>query len=194
MKYYLFLDESGDHGLSNIYYNFPVFVLCGIVVSASSYGDIQNEMNRIKQIYWGEKKVIFHSRDIRKCEKEFKVLFNLEIKREFYENIDKLVSESAYTVIASAIQKERYIKRYGKLNEDVYEIALSFIVERTVFYLDDVLSRKTELEIVIEKRGKKEDRQLETHFNQLMTRGTVLCLSGKDETIWNEDFFSRQKR
>lgn len=177
MKYYLFLDESGDHGLSNIDYNFPVFVLCGIVVSEPSYADIQNEMSRIKQRYWGDKKVLFHSRDIRKCEKEFKILFDLEIKRSFYEDIDSLVSNSAYIIIASAIEKERYIKRYGKLNQDVYEIALSFVVERTVFYLDQHSRGDAELEIVIEKRGKREDRQLEAHFNQLMARGTYYVSS-----------------
>ena len=31
--YLLFLDESGDHGLANIDTNFPVFVLCGILIS-----------------------------------------------------------------------------------------------------------------------------------------------------------------
>ncbi|MEX2589990.1 MAG: DUF3800 domain-containing protein, partial [Chitinophagales bacterium] len=33
MRYYLFLDESGDHGLKNIDSGFPVFVLCGVLIS-----------------------------------------------------------------------------------------------------------------------------------------------------------------
>lgn len=172
MRYFLFLDESGDHGLSNIDSSFPVFVLCGILVSESSYDTIQHRMARIKQGFWGDKKVILHSRDIRKCEKEFKILFDLEVKRRFYEDLDRLVSESNYTIIASAIQKEHYIRRYGRLKQDVYEIALSFIVERVVFCLDQVASNDAKLDIVLEKRGKKEDRQLEAHFNRLRARGT----------------------
>lgn len=172
MKYYLFLDESGDHGLSNVDYHFPGFVLCGVIFSELGYAGARSEINTIKQKYWQEKKVIFHSRDIRKCEKEFKILFDLDIKRRFYHDIDTLLSQADYTIIASAIQKQRYIKQYGRLQNDVYEIALSFIIERTVFYLDEVRAENVDLEIIFEKRGKKEDRKLETHFNHLRSRGT----------------------
>ena len=54
----------------------------------------------------------------------------------------------------------------------VYEISLSFIVERTIFYLDSLNREDIELEILIEKRGKKEDRQLAEHFQKLLARGT----------------------
>ena len=33
MKYHLFLDETGDHGLTHIDKNFPVFLLCGCLFS-----------------------------------------------------------------------------------------------------------------------------------------------------------------
>jgi hypothetical protein len=172
MKYYLFLDESGDHGLANIDYNFPVFVLSGIILSEANYQIANNSIDAIKQKFWKNKTVIFHSRDIRKCEKEFKILFDLDLKKEFYRQIDRLVTQTDYNIIASAIHKEKYIKKYGRLNEDVYEIALSFILERAVFYLDGLRTQNNQLEIIIEKRGKKEDQKLERHFDQLRTRGT----------------------
>ena len=68
--------------------------------------------------------------------------------------------------------KVNYIKQYGKLASDVYEIALSFIVERAVFYLDDQREAEKHLHIIIEKRGKKEDTALQKHFQQLCSRGT----------------------
>ncbi len=172
MTYTLFLDESGDHGLSNIDIDFPVFVLCGILTSETDYSTVQNKMNEVKQSIWGNKVVIFHSRDIRKCEKEFQVLFDQEIKKQFYEDINSIISSSQYTIIASAIQKEKYIKQYGKLADDVYEIALSFIVERSIFYLDEQREQHIQLSIVLEKRGKKEDKKLEEHFQKLLARGT----------------------
>lgn len=172
MKYHLFLDESGDHGLSQIDPDFPVFVLCGVIADAESYQRIKDDMNTIKRELWKNKKVIFHSRDIRKCEKEFKILFDLDLKRRFYHRLDELVKNSDYAIISSGIQKNRYIKRYGKLTYDVYEIALSFIVERIVFYLDDCREQEKKLEIIIEKRGKKEDRQLTEHFQRLLSWGT----------------------
>ena len=78
-KYYLFLDESGDHGLGNIDPTFPVFVLSGILISEENYEILNKQFNGLKNKHWGEKKVILHSRDIRKCEKEFQILFNLDI-------------------------------------------------------------------------------------------------------------------
>jgi hypothetical protein len=38
--------------------------------------------------------------------------------------------------------------------------------------LDDVKEQNNQLEIIIEKRGKKEDKKLEEHFQRLMARGT----------------------
>lgn len=172
MNYYLFLDESGDHGLSNIDDNFPIFVLSGILINETDYTVLEQNMLQIKQEIWGDKKVIFHSRDIRKCEKEFVVLFDENVKREFYEKINNLISVSSYEIISSAIDKNKYIKRYGRLSDDVYEIALSFIVERSVFSLDAKRETDKKLNIVIERRGKKEDKKLSEHFQTLCSRGT----------------------
>lgn len=172
MKYYLYIDESGDHGLTTLNPDFPVFLLCGVIVSENVYENIRQSFNTIKQALWANKEVIFHSRDIRKCDKEFAVLFDLEKKKWFYENLNKAIQENDYAVIASAIQKDNYIKKFGRLSNDVYELALSFIIERAIFYLDDINDREKNLEIIIEKRGKKEDKQLEEHFQRLLARGT----------------------
>jgi hypothetical protein len=172
LKYYLFIDESGDHGLSSINRDFPLFLLCGVIISSEEYEKIRTSINEVKQEFWGGKKVIFHSRDIRKCEKEFVILFDLEKKKRFYEEINNIISSHDYTVVISAINKEKYIKRFGKLSDDVYEISLSFIIERSIFFLDDIKERKKELEIVIEKRGKSEDKKLDEHFQRLLSKGT----------------------
>ena len=61
---------------------------------------------------------------------------------------------------------------FGRLSNDVYELALSFIIERAIFFLDNEYQHNNQLEIVIEKRGKKEDKKLEEHFQRLISRGT----------------------
>lgn len=172
MKHFLFIDESGDHGLVSIDPNFPVFVLCGIVISEPSYISINQGIKDLKKRFWGDKKVILHSRDIRKCDNEFQILFDTEVKKEFYAAINNLITTSSYTIISSAINKENHIKQYGKLASDVYEIALSFIIERSVFLLDDIAGRPHQLEIILEQRGKKEDTMLQEHFQRLHARGT----------------------
>jgi len=172
MKYHLYIDESGDHGLVTLDSNFPVFLLCGVLISEPHYEQVRKQFNALKNKLWQNKDVIFHSRDIRKCEKEFQILSDLELKKDFYTQLNSSIQSIEYTVIASAIQKEKYIKKYGRLSNDVYELALSFIIERTVFCLDDHYIDR-ELEIIIEKRGKNGDNRLSAHFQRLMARGTA---------------------
>ncbi len=86
--------------------------------------------------------------------------------------INHCITNSNFKIISSSIQKEIYIKQYGKLSNDVYELALSFVIERAVFYLDSLGDFQKKVEIVIEKRGKKEDKKLEEHFQRLLSRGT----------------------
>lgn len=179
MIYNLFIDESGDHGLSNLNPSFPVFLLCGIIISSADYETLRKNFNKIKEDIWHSSHVIFHSRDIRKCEKEFKYLFDLELKKQFYEKLDHVISNTNYTIISSAIKKEAYIVRYGKISDDVYEISLSFIIERTVFYLDTLMDKIERVNIIIEKRGKKEDRKLQEHFQRILSRGTAYVSSAR---------------
>jgi len=115
MKYFLFLDESGDHGLKNIDPNFPIFLLCGVLIREDFYEIIKAEMNTIKNEFWNDINVIFHSRDIRKCNDPFDILFDNKIKSLFYDSINELVSKNNYTIIAAAINKAEFIKQYGKL-------------------------------------------------------------------------------
>lgn len=172
MKYNLFIDESGDHGLSNLNPDFPVFLLCGIMISEDAYESLRINFNSVKRAIWNSEEVIFHSRDIRKCEKEFKYLFDLDLKAKFYEILDYAIQNADYHIIASAILKEKYIRYYGRLSDDVYEISLSFIIERAVFYLDSFKGDNISLDIIIEKRGEKEDRKLIEHFQRILARGT----------------------
>ncbi|WP_298737570.1 DUF3800 domain-containing protein [uncultured Chitinophaga sp.] len=170
-KYRLFLDESGNHGLTEINEDFPIFLLCGVIIGEDRYEALRQSINDLKNRFWSNINVILHSRDIRKCDKEFSILFDLEIKQEFYEKINQIVVNNDYKIIATVIRKDKFIERYGRLSNDVYEICLSFIIERAIFFLDDIKGLK-ELEIVIEKRGKKEDKQLDEHFQRLLARGT----------------------
>src|SRR5690606_22739328 len=127
--------------------------------------------------------VILHSRDIRKCEKEFQILFDLELKKNFYEMINDVISNSKYRILASAINKQKYINTYGKLSNDVYELALSFIIERAIFSSDEIKGVDKELEIVIEKRGKKEDKKLDEHIQRLRARGTTYVSSDRVKEV-----------
>ncbi len=193
MDYYLFIDESGDHGLVNLDPNFPVFLLCGVLLSETNYAAIKESFNEIKHRFWDNKTVIFHSRDIRKCEKEFQILFDLDLKQDFYLRLNNVIKKQNYTVFASAIKKDNYIKTYGKLSNDVYELALSFIIERAIFYLDGISDSDKRLHIVIEKRGKVEDKKLDEHFQRLTARGTGFVSADRLKALGMQIIFKHKK-
>jgi len=181
MKYYLFLDECGDQNLSNFNPDFPLFTLCGIIVSEIDYNAMCERIIRLKSALWDDRKIILHSRDIRKCQKGFEVLFDMELKKYFYSTINSILSESNYTIVCCSILKEPYIRRYGKLS-DVYAISLSFIIERTVFLLDTLKKsshEQIELHCIAERRGTKEDQSLQDYYHKLFERGTYFVNTKK---------------
>ena len=170
-NYVLYLDECGDQNLSSFDPQFPIFTLCGVVVSEEQDALLADRINSLKRDSWNNTNIILHSRDIRKCQNGFEVLFDLEVKKRFIESVNAILGDDIYIIICCAILKESYIRQYGKLN-DVYGLSLSYIMERVVFYLDSVGRDNIELRTVIERRGKKEDKSLLNYYNQLLDRGT----------------------
>ena len=170
-KYHFFLDETGDHGLTFIDSNFPIFLLAGCLFEDSEYQKVTTEINTLKQEFFKSNAVILHSRDIRKCEGAFQVLFDLDIKKNFYEKLNNIITNAKFTIISVAIDKKKHIEKYGKAANNPYSICLSYILERLIFQTDnkDLIST---VSIVIEKRGKKEDDQLLAHYNTIIDRGT----------------------
>jgi hypothetical protein len=166
MRYHFFIDETGDHGLSFIDKNFPLFLLCGCLIREDKLQEIENKVRLFKSKYFKTSEVILHSRDIRKCEGAFQILFDLALKESFYNDLNNIIKEAEYKIIAAAINKEEHIKKYGKGAADPYRLSLSFIIERLIFCLDDV-DKKATVDIKVEERGNKEDKMLVSHFNSI---------------------------
>ncbi len=170
------MDETGDHGLSFIDENFPIFLLCGCLISAEAIAKLNEELDDLKVDFFGSTEVILHSRDIRKCEGAFQRLFDLELKARFYKELNTLISKADFNIIGGAVNKTEHIKRYGKGAADPYALSFSFILERMVYCLDN-RDRKSVVDIHVEKRGKKEDRLLIGHFNSTVDGGTYYVSS-----------------
>ena len=163
--------QDFNQNLSSFDPQSPIFTLCGVVVSEEQDKLLVDRINSLKIDIWNNTNIILHSRDIRKCQNGFEVLFDLEVKKRFIESVNDILGDDIYIIICCAILKEPYIRQYGKLN-DVYGLSLSYIMERVVFYLDSVGKNNIELRTVIERRGKKEDKSLLNYYNQLLDRGT----------------------
>jgi hypothetical protein len=107
-KTYLFIDESGDHGLTKVDSDFPVFILSGILMNENSCQKITRSLDELKKSIWTNNEIILHSRDIRKCEKEFKLLFDPTVKGRFYELLNDIIKKASFTIFASGIKKKHF--------------------------------------------------------------------------------------
>lgn len=172
MKYHFFLDETGDHGLTYIDKNFPLFVLCGCLFQEETLKKVEEKIDALKLKFFKSKDVILHSREIRKCEGAFQILFDLKLKEEFYKDLNRTLQEADYKIIGVGINKEEHIKKYGNQAYDPYGISLYFVIERMIFCLDS-LDRNATVDIKLETRGRKEDVLLTAHLNSIMDRGTT---------------------
>jgi hypothetical protein len=192
MKYFLFLDETGDHGLSYIDENFPLFLLCGCLIREDKLSELEQEIIEFKIKYFNTPDIILHSREIRRHEGSFQILFDLELKRMFYEDLNKIVSSASFIIIGSGINKIKHIKQYGRSAKNPYAISLSFIMERLIFCLDS-LNKGARVNFRAEKRGKKEDELLLTHYNSIFDKGTYYVSKQRmQKTIASFRFHSKR--
>ena len=191
-KYYLFLDECGDQNLANFNPVFPIFTLCGVLISDTEYFNMERQILALKEKYFENNNIILHSRDIRKCEKGFEILFDPNLKKAFYEDIDTIMQNGHYTIVSCSILKEPYIRKYGRLG-DVYGLSLSYIIERIVFALDNQGDEMIELCSFAEKRGKKEDALLLNYYNEVLDRGTYFVKSKRIKDYFRSFEFKDKK-
>ncbi|MBN2854277.1 DUF3800 domain-containing protein, partial [Patescibacteria group bacterium] len=155
--------------------------------SESQNSILKDRFTDFKNKYFNSSSIILHSRDIRKCDKSFQILFDLKIKENFYNDLNSIINDLSFNIISSAINKEDHIKKYGKQALNPYSISLSFIIERLVLFFENELD--AQIFIIVESRGKKEDRDLLEYYNRISDLGTHWVSSEKiKKLIQNFDF------
>lgn len=169
--YCLYIDECGDHQLAKFNPTFPIFTLCGILVPKDKIGELETAVNSFKREFFNDESIIIHSRDIRKQEKAFSILQYSDIRERFYAGINSILRrEDVYVIICCSILKEPFVERFSR-GEDVYGLSLKYLIERSIFCMDDNIKDGT-LEVFIERRGVKQDRALLSYYNRLRATGT----------------------
>jgi hypothetical protein len=84
--------------------------------------------------------------------------------------ISNLISAMPFTLFLTCVRKQAHADKYGPYAYSPYNIALEFTMERVLHFLQN--SGETELPIVAEARGKKEDADLERVFFRILSQGT----------------------
>ena len=173
MKYYLFIDETGDHGLSKIDINFPIFLLSGRLFNINELIHLEHLLTKLKIKYWSTESLILHSREIRKCSNEYKILLDDKLKNQFYKDLNQLLLLSKFIIIPSGINKVNYIEKYGHLTDDLYEICISKIIDSVLTKFKYQKNQTSQLQIILEKRGRKVDQKLALHISKIVLNRTI---------------------
>lgn len=165
----IFIDESGDHSLDKIDPSYPIFVLVGCIFDTKTYKNSSvPQINQYKHDIFQTKDIILHSRDIRKRTGSFNQLMNESFREKFYHETNKLMDELQYQIICSIIKKIDLKFSYPNPISP-YNLTLSFIMERYRHFLN---RKRSSGFVIVESRGKKENKDLLDFFNVLMSDGT----------------------
>ncbi len=163
----VYADESGDHSLSSIDPQHPVFVLAFCLVRKPTYIDaIVPAFQRLKFEFWGHDSVVFHSHEIRKQRGEFSILRVAHTRESFIERLNGAIAAADFTIIASVIDKIRHAEKYSN-PKDPYEVALGFCMERLQRCLMDRGQADRMTYVQVECRGAAEDAKLELEFRRI---------------------------
>ncbi len=162
----VYVDESGNHGLSKPDPTFPVFVLAFCIFRKNSYiNQTVPAMQSFKFRYFGHDGIVFHEREIRKKLGPFSILTNPQVSTPFFEEFNEILERQPFEVIASVIDKDKLRAHYA-VPENPYHLAMGFCLER----LHGLIKRNGlagTTHIVFESRGKQEDDELELEFRRV---------------------------
>lgn len=188
----LFLDESGDHNLTIIDKDYPLFVLAGIVLDEKYHREILSaELAKFKLELFGNEKVFLHYRDYTRNQNGFEKMADKDFRENFYSGLNKVISIAKSTLLACVIDKARHKEKYGLLAMDPYVLSLEILVERFVILLQEAGERGT---IIAESRGNQLDNELQLAFLNLKIKGTrFLRPKQVNETVENIIFKKKEE-
>ena len=173
----LFLDESGDHNLSIIDLQYPLFVLGGVIVEKDyAEGPLTDAVQQFKRRLFDRDDLILHTADITRNRNGFERMQDAAFRRHFYNELNSLMQSLHYTIVACAIRKHEHLSRYGVAALDPYLLSLDILVERFCMEIGDVEDGGV---IVVERRGPTLDRELELAWLNLKIQGTQYVQASK---------------
>lgn len=162
--YIVFVDETGDHGMTGINRDFPLFGLAFCVFAKHNYiTHATTALRRLKFDTFGHDMVVLHEHDIRKKENAFATM-SREPREQFLSALTEVIAATAFTLVAVVIDK-RSLQPATAGNP--YHLALLFGLERVTRLLAQFGQAGRLTHVVVEARGKREDQELELEFRRI---------------------------
>jgi hypothetical protein len=171
--YLVFVDESGDHSLTAVNRNFPLFALAFCIFPKAAYVDeVTPALRRLKLATFGHELVVLHEHDIRKKEGAF-AMMSREPRDAFLDALSRVIEAASFTLVAVVIDK-RALRLEGAASANPYHLALQFGLERVFRLLAERGQAGRLTHFIVEARGKREDTELEMEFRRICEGGNGL--------------------
>ncbi len=165
-EFIIFADESGDHGIKTINPENPIFVLVFCIFRKLDYiSIIKQAVAKLKIDFWGHDLVVLHNHEIRKSTGEFAFLFNEEKRMIFLHALNEMISRIPFSIVATAINKKDLQDKPNPGNP--YLLALDSCLDQTLIFLEEQQQLQQLTHIIVESRGKPEDRDVGLAFDQI---------------------------
>lgn len=166
----MFLDESGNHDLLRIDSGYPVFVLGGVIVDRSYMREIIDPAFRsFKVRHFGRDDIVLHTVEMHRGRGDYGLLADPARRSAFYSELNLLLANLDFLVVACVIKKQEWVERYGVSAADPYHVALKYLVERFCHELGSVVDGGS---ICAERRNPGLDRALLGVWEELRQFGT----------------------
>ncbi|VWX63220.1 conserved hypothetical protein [Burkholderiales bacterium 8X] len=164
--YIAFVDESGDHSLDKIDPAYPMFVLAFCVMPFAAYNEIISPaIRKLKFDLFGHDTVVLHETDIVRRRKAFASIGEVQ-RNDLMSKLGEIIRGADMTIIAIAIHKQKHAARY-KAPAHPYHLAMQYGLERLHSHMEAVGQRDRLTHVVCERRGEREDAELELAFRRV---------------------------
>lgn len=166
-QYVVYVDESGDHSLVNVDKNYPVFVLAFCIFFKEYYAQkVVPAVEQFKFRHFGHDIIVLHEADIRKEVAPFNIFGSRQHQQVFLNELNGIIASTNFILISSVIRKDQLSDKVAK-EKNPYHLALQHCIEGLHDFLLEKNQQDKRTHIVVECRGKKEDRELELEFRRI---------------------------
>jgi len=195
ISHVIFADENGHADMNEVIQKFrsgeaiddgsKYFALTTALFKIADLERVRQDTLAIKSKFWppngcfeyrkgGVMKVTFHSREIRNRKEAFadKVI-NYD---DFILDLSKSLKDFETIITSAFINKHELFRRYGHSSYDSYELAVTFVMERLVCFQ---IKHNESAIIILENRGKREDKQILQAIMKLINYGNAYVRSSE---------------
>jgi hypothetical protein len=174
-EYIFYADESGDHSLVSVDSAYPLFVLtiCGFKITEYTQRTVPS-FQKFKFRYFGHDMAVLHEHEIRKQSGEFAFLTDLVMRDKFQRDLTDIVEAAKFDIFSCIIDKRMF--RADFFPDNPYQVALSVCLQMVFKHLQKSGRLGSIYHFVFEKRGDKEDRDLELEFRRIVAGQNPLHL------------------